>query len=198
MIPGWELSLQTMTVGERAVVRIEDAVKYGYGKVGVPPVVPGDAVIELDLEVLEREDAPTLGSAGAIGGGNTDFFQDGSGGIGMLDPSKPRTPQAIAAAYKVVQESKALNPVSKLDGLEWWIDKLNTSYFFGLFEGETGQKTPWILRPSITFPIVFLICGGALVVTVLGGGVSERGLPRTDDLDEIILSLDTVARSINV
>lgn len=112
--------------------------------------------------------------------------------MGILDPSKPRTPAAIAAAYKTRQETQALNREPVKEGLEGWIAKFKTFYFFGLFEGETGQAVPWILRPSITFPVIFLIVGVTLWITYLGGGVSERGIPVTDDLDTIILSLSGV------
>jgi len=41
---------------------------------------------------------------------------------------------------------------SNVDGqststLQKWIAKFKTFYFFGLFEGETGQQAPWFLRP---------------------------------------------------
>ena len=61
-------------------------------------------------------------------------------------------------------------------------------YFYGLFEGETGERPPWFLRPSITFPIAFAIVGAAFYVSFVGGAISERGLQKTDELDEIILS----------
>lgn len=63
-----------------------------------------------------------------------------------------------------------------------------TVYFFGLFEGETGEKAPWFLRPSITFPLAFLIVGAAFFVQFSVGGIKERGAQVTDELDEIILS----------
>jgi hypothetical protein len=52
MIDGWEEAIKTMRVGERAIVRITNP-KLGYGPAGVPPVVPPNAEIELDLEVLD-------------------------------------------------------------------------------------------------------------------------------------------------
>lgn len=74
------------------------------------------------------------------------------------------------------------------EGLEAWLDKVRNFYFFGFFEGETGEKAPWILRPSITFPIAFAIVGAAFYVSVLSGAISERGAASVDELDEIVLS----------
>jgi hypothetical protein len=54
MIDGWEEAIKTMRVGERAIVRITNPAM-GYGADGVPPVVPPNAEIELDLEVLESK-----------------------------------------------------------------------------------------------------------------------------------------------
>ena len=74
------------------------------------------------------------------------------------------------------------------EGLEGFIEKAKNFYFFGLFEGETGQQAPWFLRPSITFPLAFLIVGAAFYVSYVSGAITERGASVTDELDEIILS----------
>ena len=54
MIQGWDKAIRTMNVGERAVVRISDP-SLGYGDVGVPPLIPPGAEIEVDLEVLDSQ-----------------------------------------------------------------------------------------------------------------------------------------------
>jgi hypothetical protein len=74
------------------------------------------------------------------------------------------------------------------DGLEGFIEKAKNFYFFGFFEGESGQQAPWFLRPSITFPIAFLVVGAAFYVSYVSGAITERGAQITDELDEIILS----------
>lgn len=74
------------------------------------------------------------------------------------------------------------------EGLEGFIEKAKNFYFFGFFEGETGEQAPWFLRPSITFPIAFAVVGAAFYVSVLTGAISERGAAVTDELDEIILN----------
>ena len=95
-----------------------------------------------------------------------------------------RTAAEIQAAYEARQALK----VPEKEGLEGWIEKAKNFYFFGLFEGETGQKAPWFLRPSITFPIAFAIVGAAFWVSYSTGAIFERGASVTDELDEFILS----------
>lgn len=82
---------------------------------------------------------------------------------------------------------KALEGPEK-EGFEGFLEKAKNFYFFGFFEGETGEQAPWILRPSITFPIAFLIVGAAFYVSIISGAISERGASVTDELDEVILS----------
>jgi hypothetical protein len=86
-------------------------------------------------------------------------------------------------------EKKAL--VIEKEGLEGWIETAKGWYFFGLFEGETGEDAPWYLRPSITFPLAFLIVGAAFVVSFQFGAISERGAQSTDELDDLILTMST-------
>eukprot|EP00586_Coscinodiscus_wailesii_P012708 CAMPEP_0172517122 /NCGR_PEP_ID=MMETSP1066-20121228/281953_1 /TAXON_ID=671091 /ORGANISM="Coscinodiscus wailesii, Strain CCMP2513" /LENGTH=273 /DNA_ID=CAMNT_0013298927 /DNA_START=109 /DNA_END=930 /DNA_ORIENTATION=+ len=168
MIDGWELTLPTMRGGERAVISVSDA-KFGYGAAGVPPIIPSNAVIEMDVEILNVEAGVDLGT------------------IASADPLKPRTPQSIAAAYNTRRELAAMEEADQKEGLEWLVAKIQSSYFFGFFEGETGQQAPWYLRPSITFPLAFAVVGLAFYVQFSMGGITERGAQITDELDEVIL-----------
>jgi len=176
MIRGWEEALRTMEVGERATVRITDAEAYGYGAAGVPPFVPPGAEIEMELQVLDAEEGVDMSM------------------LATSDPLKPRTPGAIAAAYKTRQDRAAFleSTTEQKEGLEALIEKAKSFYFFGFFEGETGQAAPWYLRPSITFPLAFLIVGAAFYVSYLGGAISERGAQVRDELDEIIVMNDAL------
>ena len=54
MIKGWGRALRTMSVGERAIIRITDP-ELGYGAQGVPPFVPPNACLEFDVEVLDTQ-----------------------------------------------------------------------------------------------------------------------------------------------
>lgn len=167
MIDGWDLALRTMSAGERSVVRLENPA-LAYGAAGFPPVVPENAVVELDLEVTRVEAGVDLGT------------------IASADPLKPRTPASIAAAYNTRREQAALEEADKLEGIEGIVAKFKSFYFFGFFEGETGQSAPWYLKPSITFPIAFAVVGAAFFVLYVGGGISSRGNQVRDELDEIV------------
>jgi hypothetical protein len=80
------------------------------------------------------------------------------------------------------------NDAPAREGIWGFIDKAKNFYFFGFFEGETGEEAPWILRPSITFPIAFAVVGAAFYISIRSGAISERGASVQDELDEVILS----------
>ena len=61
MIDGWEFALQSMRGGERSIVRLTDP-RLGYGTAGVPPIIPANAIVEMDLEILEVEAGVDLGT----------------------------------------------------------------------------------------------------------------------------------------
>jgi hypothetical protein len=61
MIAGWDVALSEMAVGERAVVRIPP--NLAYGNTGVPPLIPPQATLELDITVM----AATPAAATIIG-----------------------------------------------------------------------------------------------------------------------------------
>ncbi len=92
----------------------------------------------------------------------------------------------------------SIEKAGEKEGLEGWIEKAKDFYFFGFFEGETGEQAPWILRPSITFPIAFAVVGAGFWVTFALGGISERGEQIKDDLDDIILSYNMVKSALVV
>ena len=171
MIEGWEKAIRGMQVGERSIIRITDP-SLGYGTQGIPPIVPPNAVIEIDLEILDAQ-PPTV---------NIDFDN-------LALDSTPTTASEIAKAFEARQAAReAAGQVDKKEGLEAFIEKIRTSYFYGFFEGETGQRAPWYLRPSITFPLAFVLVGLAFYISLASGAITERGAPTTDELDEVILS----------
>jgi len=179
MIDGWDRALRTMRVGERSVIRIVDPT-LAYGAIGVPPIVPPHSILELDLELLETQPVGTVSR-------NIDLDAL------TIDAQTPTTAAGIAAAFAQRQAAKAAAAAQtpEKEGLDYWIDKARNFYFFGLFEGETGERPPWFLQPSITFPLAFVIVGAAFYLTLAGGAITERGAQVTDELDEIILSLDS-------
>jgi FK506-binding protein 1 len=171
MIAGWEYGLASMTVGESAILTIDNA-DWGYGVRGVPPLIPPSLALLLEIHVTLLDATPAAA--------NIDFDA-----IAEADAT-PRTAKDIAAAYAVRQANKEVE--EDLGWIQGFIKKAQSYYFFGLFEGETGERPPWFLRPSITFPLAFVICGGAFAVSLLSGAITERGAPVQDELDEIILS----------
>ncbi len=177
MIPAWDKALRSMSIGERAVIQVTDPA-LGYGAAGVTDVVPPNAVLELDLCVTNAQPATA----------NIDFDS-----LAMAD-NTPRTASEIQAAFAARQALRA-NDVPK-EGFEGFLEKAKNFYFFGLFEGETGERPPWFLRPSITFPIAFVVVGAAFYVTLLGGGIYERGAPVKDELDELIVNSATIQNSV--
>jgi FKBP-type peptidyl-prolyl cis-trans isomerase len=181
MITGFEQAIRSMCVGERCMVQVTDA-SFGYGDNGVPPIVPSNAILDLDIEIIDTQPASA----------NIDFDR-----LAEAD-NTPRTASDIAAAFAFRNEQKALNQGPELEGLDWFVAKVQSFYFFGLFEGETGERAPWFLRPSITFPIAFAIVGAAFYVSYIGGAISERGAQSTDELDEIILSSNIMLNAIAV
>jgi len=163
MIDAWDIALRSMKEGERSVIRIEDPL-FGYGSQGIPPYVPPNAILEMDIEVTRVSELDLFGLD--------------------KDLDIATTPEEIKQAY---EERMALVEPQKT-GLEGFIERLRTSYIFGFFEGETGQEAPWYLKPSITFPLAFAILGGAFATLYLGGGINERGIDVEDELDKVILT----------
>jgi hypothetical protein len=169
MIDAWEKVIPTMRVGERSIIRVNDP-KLAYGSNGVPPIVP--------LELLDAQAATT----------NIDFDSL------ALAEKTPTTAAEIQAAFEKKLAAKSDEP--KLEGFELFLKKAQSFYFFGIFEGETGQRPPWFLRPSITFPLAFAIVGAAFYVSIAGGAISERGAQVKDELDEVILTMNGADRSV--
>lgn len=50
MIKGWDKGFAGMKVGEKAILRCR--ADYAYGKTGSPPIIPSDATLDFDVELL--------------------------------------------------------------------------------------------------------------------------------------------------
>lgn len=165
MISGWDTGLAGLRPGDRAIIRCTS--RYGYGNEGVTPIIPPNANLIFDVELVENE--------GNIM--NPATFVD-------ANPLTPRSPQSIAAAFDIRNKRKmeSMADEGELEGLDKAIAWIKGIYIFGLFEGETGQEAPWYLKPLITFPIMIAICGVAFYVVLLFNGIStERSAGVQDD-----------------
>lgn len=50
VIKGWDIGIMSMQLGEKAELIIKP--EYGYGKIGAPPKIPGDATLVFEVEVI--------------------------------------------------------------------------------------------------------------------------------------------------
>lgn len=139
VIKGWEAAISTMCVGEVSEFVISS--QYAYGKRGMPPVIPGNATLTFEIELMEAL---------------LDEVKDVKN-IPEFNPSIPRTPSDIAESY-----------AKKMDSAD---DKKNRSfferfYFISPFMSQTGERPPWWINPNITFVIIALttVLGFYLVV----------------------------------
>ena len=169
-IPGWDLCVRSLAVGERASFAVSS--DYAYGIQGVPPAVLANEPLTFDVTALEyRGNIQTSAS----------FASDA--------PLTPRTPGSIKAEFERRQAEKAVRAssdralrderdaeASPLDQVKNAFGDLGDKffgdegfYFFGFFESATGEEAPWYLKPYLTFPAIFL-----------GVALSFYGLLQTD------------------
>jgi len=64
VIKGWDLGVETMKKGEKAVLVCRG--DYAYGKAGSPPKIPGDATLLFDVELLSWKSKDDLSGDGGI------------------------------------------------------------------------------------------------------------------------------------
>ena len=64
VIPGWDLTVATMLKGEKCVVKI--APEYAYGNSGAPPVIPPNATLTFEIELLEFCDDDRTGMSNIV------------------------------------------------------------------------------------------------------------------------------------
>lgn len=172
MIGGWETAVGSMRVGEVAKVTIKPW--YAYGPQGVAPVVGPDATLEFEFEVVE--------SSGNFMNPRT--YRD-------VDPKKLRDLDDITEDYARRSELRMRNEenLGTKEKIEKWFKGL---YFFGFFEGETGERPPWYLTPTITFPAMFLTVAAAFYILISNGGVSIKRDLQQDEFEMGMAFLDQV------
>lgn len=148
VIKGWEAAVATMRVGEKAEIVVGPA--YGYGRRGMPPVIPGSATLTFDVEVVDAQ-------GGLDRGGLKD--------VPEFNPEIARTVEDIDADYvKRLETQKERR--SKMTLLEKF-------YIISPFASQTGERPPWYLNPLITFSIVFVVVALSFYVVVASDGVHQ-------------------------
>lgn len=145
VIKGWEAAISSMRIGEIASFKISPA--YAYGRRGMPPVIPGNATLDFEIELLE------------VKGGADDNVKN----MSDFNPGVARTPEEISKTYESRLKSKEERD-KKMSLLERF-------YIISPFMSQTGEKPPWWINPNITFVLIafFILLGTYLVV--LSGAV---------------------------
>ena len=89
MISGFEIGLNSMSVGESSRISIIDAAQFGYGVEGIPPILGSNESLDIELTVLDTEEQSKFGTTGMGGDVSAVSGMTGSGELGALDPMKP-------------------------------------------------------------------------------------------------------------
>jgi hypothetical protein len=145
VIKGWEIGIKTMKIGEKAKFVITS--KYGYKKKGIPPIIPPNAKLFFEIELLEI---------------NNSNLKKGKSNFSEQD--LPRTPEKIAEEF----EKKILQKKTE-DGR----GKVENFFFISPFQSQSGEKAPWWLNPSITFILVFLVVFLLFYFVLSIGGIHQ-------------------------
>lgn len=145
VIKGWEIGIKTMELGEKAKFIINS--KYGYKKKGIPPIIPPNAKLFFEIELLEVN--------------NLDLKK---GTSDILNQELPRTPEKIQEEFekKILQK----NTTNKND-------KMGNFFFISPFQSQSGEKAPWWLNPSITFILVFAVVFLLFYFVLSVGGIHQ-------------------------
>lgn len=146
VIKGWEAAVSTMRVGETAEFTISPT--YAYGRRGMPPVIPGNATLQFEIEVVDAKGGETEGQVQNV----PDF-----------NPDVPRTTEEIAARYEVLKKEREEQRKTMT-----FFDKF---YIISPFQSQTGEKPPWWINPNITFFIVALFVAAGFYLVLLSGAI---------------------------
>ncbi|KAJ8906906.1 hypothetical protein NDN08_003390 [Rhodosorus marinus] len=145
VIRGWDAALPTMRLGEKCTLEVQPS--YAYGRRGVPPVIPPNAALQFEVEVIEVERYREPES----------FAED--------NPDVARTPDEISIAYEEKLKKNQMDNEKK-----GFFDRF---YFISPFQSQTGERPPWWLNPNITFVIVFAVVAFAFYLVYANGGIHQ-------------------------
>lgn len=161
-IKGWDIGISSMKVGEKATFTLSG--KYGYGNKGVDPIIPPNAEIIVDLNILAW-----LGNQLQP----ESLFQKDLD----IDPFVASTPEQIQEEFDQMQAKKVDKYAGSIFDIYWNRIK-SISFGFngvGFFTSQSGEKAPWYLNPNITFPSMITFVLVAFLTVFYSGGVKEKG-----------------------
>jgi hypothetical protein len=146
VIRGWEIAIKTMKEGEKAKLIISS--EYGYKKKGIPPIIPPNAKLFFEIELLE------------IINKSNNFEKIGN----EFTIETPRTPKKIAKEFeKKILKKNELETKKKFEDF----------FFISLFQSQNGKKAPWWLDPNVTFFLVFFLMTLLFYIVFLAGGIHQ-------------------------
>ena len=166
-IKGWDISISSMKIGEKATFTLSG--KYAYGSKGVESVIPPDAEIVVDLNILAW-----LGNQLQP----ESLFQKDLD----IDPFVASTPEQIQEEFDQMQARKVDKYAGSIFDIYWNRIK-SISFGFngvGFFTSQSGEKAPWYLNPNITFPSMITFVLVAFLTVFYSGGVKEKGTRSID------------------
>jgi len=146
VIKGWEIGIKQMQQGEKSSFIIGP--KYGYKKKGIPPIIPPNAKLFFEIELLEIIETNS---------GNNVYSKNLSG-------DTPRTPEKIAEEFE-----KKISMKNNFEEKK----KFENFFFISPFQSQSGEKAPWWLNPNITFIFVFLAVFLIFYLVVSVGGIHQ-------------------------
>lgn len=144
VIKGWEAAVATMRVGEISEFVISPT--YAYGKRGMPPVVPGNAILIFEIKLLDAE-GETIDDVKKV----SDF-----------NPDLPRSPGDIAKSYELMMEAKEKEKKKSF---------LERIYIISPFMSQTGEKPPWWINPNITFVLIAIFTAFGFYLVLISGAI---------------------------
>mmetsp|Transcript_23617 Transcript_23617/g.47671 ORF Transcript_23617/g.47671 Transcript_23617/m.47671 type:complete len:293 (-) Transcript_23617:1607-2485(-) len=156
VIKGWEIGIKSMEVGEKAQFFISS--NYGYKKKGIPPIIPPNAKLFFEIDLLESS-----GKSEVVDG----FFDGKTSNVA-------RTPSAISEDFQERISKKNNKPTG-----------FGNFFFISPFRSQTGGKAPWWLNPNITFVLAAAILLIVFSTVVSIGGVHQGYVDESFDANPL-------------
>jgi len=144
VIKGWEIGVKSMKVGEKAKFSITSI--YGYKKKGIPPIIPPNADLFFEIELLDLSLQP----------------QETEGFYNEKISTAPRTPKEISEDFEKRMREKTEKK-----------NDFGNFFFISPFRSQTGEKAPWWLNPNITFVLAAGVLLFAFWTVISIGGIHQ-------------------------